>query len=150
MMFAFSKWYTVSPFVCPGPRPVCSQQLTRQLGINAHQGTPLTHQPRPDQQGILGACIITGQGITAEHLPGLLERGSPLRLMAAQRGGGQRLDQPVALGAELLQPLDFLLVTRAAIPADVLPTAHQGPTPGPWLHSYLPASRPTPTFRIHG
>jgi signal transduction histidine kinase len=30
----------------------------------------------------------TGQGISEEHLPGLLVRGSPIRKMATQRGGG--------------------------------------------------------------
>ncbi|MGH8033347.1 MAG: ATP-binding protein [Luteimonas sp.] len=30
----------------------------------------------------------TGQGIALEHLPGLLERGSPLRIMASKHGGG--------------------------------------------------------------
>ena len=40
------------------------------------------------QEGIEICVIDTGQGIAAEHLPGLLERGSPLRLMAIQRGGG--------------------------------------------------------------
>lgn len=30
----------------------------------------------------------TGQGISEEHLPGLLERGSTIRKMATQRGGG--------------------------------------------------------------
>ncbi len=30
----------------------------------------------------------TGSGIAGEHMPGLLRRGSPIRLMAARRGGG--------------------------------------------------------------
>lgn len=34
-------------------------------------------------------CVSdTGQGIAAEHLPGLLQRDSPLRQMATRRGGG--------------------------------------------------------------
>ena len=59
---------------------------------NAIRHTPkhgeIRLEARALEQGIEVSVSDTGQGITAEHLPGLLERGSPLRLMAAQRGGG--------------------------------------------------------------
>ncbi len=59
---------------------------------NAIRHTPqhgeIRLEARACDQHIEVSVSDTGQGIAAEHLPGLLVRGSPLRLMAAQRGGG--------------------------------------------------------------
>jgi signal transduction histidine kinase len=59
---------------------------------NAIRHTPqhgeISLEARTLEKGIEVSVRDTGQGIAVEHLPGLLERGSPLRLMAAQRGGG--------------------------------------------------------------
>lgn len=52
------------------------------------EGGEIRLEARRDGRDIEVCVIDTGQGISAEHLPGLLERGSPLRMMAAQRGGG--------------------------------------------------------------
>lgn len=43
---------------------------------------------RPSGLGIEVRIEDNGHGISADHLPGLLERGSTIRRMAAQRGGG--------------------------------------------------------------
>ena len=43
---------------------------------------------RPNGRGIEVRIEDNGHGISADHLPGLLERGSTIRRMAAQRGGG--------------------------------------------------------------
>lgn len=43
---------------------------------------------RPSGRGIEVRIEDNGHGISADHLPGLLERGSTIRRMAAQRGGG--------------------------------------------------------------
>lgn len=46
-------------------------------------------EARAGALGEIEICVSdNGQGISPEHLPGLLERGSALRLLAAQRGGG--------------------------------------------------------------
>lgn len=59
---------------------------------NAIRHTPehgeIALSARARGRGIEVRIEDNGQGIPAEHLPGLLERGSPLRRMAAQRGGG--------------------------------------------------------------
>ena len=43
---------------------------------------------RARNRGIEVRIDDTGQGISEDHLPGLLVRGSPIRRMATQRGGG--------------------------------------------------------------
>ena len=43
---------------------------------------------RARSRGIEVRIDDTGQGISEDHLPGLLVRGSPIRRMATQRGGG--------------------------------------------------------------
>lgn len=59
---------------------------------NAIRHTPtggsISLEARTGTQGIEVCVTDNGQGIAAELLPGLLERGSPLRLIAARRGGG--------------------------------------------------------------
>jgi signal transduction histidine kinase len=52
------------------------------------QGGEIRLEARASAAGIEVSVSDTGHGISAEHLPGLLVRGSPLRLMAARRGGG--------------------------------------------------------------
>lgn len=59
---------------------------------NALRHTPANGEirllARPRGRGVEVRVEDTGHGIAPEHLPGLLERGSTLRRMAAQRGGG--------------------------------------------------------------
>ncbi|MEO5559346.1 MAG: ATP-binding protein, partial [Dokdonella sp.] len=45
-------------------------------------------EARRDHTDIEVCVIDNGKGIEAAHLPDLLERGSPLRMAAVQRGGG--------------------------------------------------------------
>ncbi|MGN6153645.1 MAG: ATP-binding protein [Lysobacteraceae bacterium] len=59
---------------------------------NALRHTPaqgeIRLRARPCGRGVEVRVEDTGPGIAPEHLPGLLERDSPLRRMAARRGGG--------------------------------------------------------------
>lgn len=68
------------------------ERVIANLLDNAIRHTPahgeICLEARAGTDGIEVCVSDTGQGISAEHLPGLLERDSPLRAMAAQRGGG--------------------------------------------------------------
>ena len=68
------------------------ERVISNLMDNAIRHTPergeIRLEARRDEQGIEVCVVDTGQGIAAEHLPGLLDRRSPLRMMAVQRGGG--------------------------------------------------------------
>lgn len=68
------------------------ERVISNLMDNAIRHTPeqgeIRLEARSRAQGIEVCVSDSGQGIRAEHLPGLLERDSPLRLIAAQRGGG--------------------------------------------------------------
>lgn len=68
------------------------ERVISNLVDNAIRHTPAGGDIRIQAQSRPGGVEIsvsdTGEGISAEHLPGLLERGSPLRQMATQRGGG--------------------------------------------------------------
>lgn len=68
------------------------ERVISNLVDNAIRHTPqdgeILLETRSSEHGVEVRVADTGQGISAEHLPGLLERGSPLRIMAAKRGGG--------------------------------------------------------------
>ncbi|MEZ0470181.1 sensor histidine kinase [Luteimonas salinilitoris] len=68
------------------------ERVVSNLMDNAIRHTPEHGEIRLEAgaraQGVEICVSDTGQGIPAEHLPGLLVRGSPLRQMAIQRGGG--------------------------------------------------------------
>ncbi|MEO8746517.1 MAG: ATP-binding protein [Rhodanobacter sp.] len=68
------------------------ERVISNLLDNAIRHTPergeIRLEARRNEAGIEVSVIDTGSGIPAEHLPGLLERGSPLRMAAVQRGGG--------------------------------------------------------------
>lgn len=68
------------------------ERVISNLLDNAIRHTPEHGEVRLEARRSGGSVEIivndTGHGIAAEHLPGLLERGSPLRMMGAQRGGG--------------------------------------------------------------
>ncbi len=68
------------------------ERVISNLMDNAIRHTPqhgeIRLEARAGAAGIEVSVSDTGQGISAEHLPGLLVRDSPLRLMAARRGGG--------------------------------------------------------------
>ncbi len=68
------------------------ERVISNLMDNAIRHTPqrgeIRLEARAGATGIEVSVSDTGEGISAEHLPGLLVRGSPLRLMAARRGGG--------------------------------------------------------------
>ncbi len=68
------------------------ERVISNLLDNAIRHTPeqgeVTLEARMQAHGVEVCVSDTGPGIAAEHLPGLLERDSPLRQMAIQRGGG--------------------------------------------------------------
>ncbi len=68
------------------------ERVISNLMDNAIRHTPqhgeIRLEARTEFTGIEVRVSDTGHGISPEHLPGLLVRGSPLRLMAAKRGGG--------------------------------------------------------------
>ncbi len=68
------------------------ERVITNLIDNAIRHTPQHGEVRLEaksrSEGVEIRISDTGQGISAEYLPGLLERGSPLRKMAAQRSGG--------------------------------------------------------------
>lgn len=68
------------------------ERVISNLMDNAIRHTPRHGEIRLEActraQGIEVRVSDNGEGIPAEHLPGLLQRGSPLRQMAARRGGG--------------------------------------------------------------
>ncbi|MEP7185818.1 MAG: ATP-binding protein [Rhodanobacter sp.] len=68
------------------------ERVISNLMDNAIRHTPsrgeIRLEARRTDRAIEVSVIDTGQGIAAEHLPDLLERRSPLRMVAMQRGGG--------------------------------------------------------------
>jgi signal transduction histidine kinase len=68
------------------------ERVISNLMDNAIRHTPESGEIRleahADAEGVEVCVADTGEGISAEHLPGLLEQGSPLRQMAVRRGGG--------------------------------------------------------------
>lgn len=68
------------------------ERVISNLMDNAIRHTPkhgeVRLQASTRTQGIEVRVSDNGQGIAAEHLSGLLQRGSPLRQIAVQRGGG--------------------------------------------------------------
>jgi signal transduction histidine kinase len=68
------------------------ERVVTNLIDNAIRHTPEHGEVRLEARSIAGKVEImiadTGLGIPEEQMPGLLERGSPIRQMAARRGGG--------------------------------------------------------------
>ncbi len=68
------------------------ERVISNLVDNAIRHTPQDGEIRLETCATAGGIEVrvadTGQGIAAEHLPGLLDRDSPLRILAARRGGG--------------------------------------------------------------
>jgi signal transduction histidine kinase len=68
------------------------ERVVTNLIDNAIRHTPAHGEVRLEARSRSGEVEITiadsGTGIAEEHLPGLLERGSPIRRMAERRGGG--------------------------------------------------------------
>jgi signal transduction histidine kinase len=68
------------------------ERVVTNLIDNAIRHTPEHGEVRLEARSVAGKVEImiadTGLGIPEEQMPGLLERGSPIRQMAARRGGG--------------------------------------------------------------
>lgn len=68
------------------------ERVVTNLIDNAIRHTPEYGEVRLEARSRAGEVEIliadTGAGIPEEHMPGLLERGSPIRRVAARRGGG--------------------------------------------------------------
>ena len=70
------------------------ERVISNLLDNAIRHTPasgticITVAPTPSDREVTITVKDTGQGIAKELLPGLLERGSPLRKLATRRSGG--------------------------------------------------------------
>jgi signal transduction histidine kinase len=68
------------------------ERVVTNLIDNAIRHTPEHGEVRLEARSRAGEVEIliadTGAGISEEHMPGLLVRGSPIRRMAARRGGG--------------------------------------------------------------
>jgi signal transduction histidine kinase len=68
------------------------ERVISNLMDNAIRHTPesgeVRLEARAEPDGVEICVSDTGEGIDAEHLPGLLEQGSPIRQMAVRRGGG--------------------------------------------------------------
>jgi signal transduction histidine kinase len=68
------------------------ERVVTNLVDNALRHAPANGEVRVEARAQAGDVEIliadNGPGIAEEHMPGLLERGSPIRRMAARRGGG--------------------------------------------------------------
>jgi signal transduction histidine kinase len=68
------------------------ERVVTNLVDNALRHAPANGEVRLEARAQAGGVEIliadNGPGIAEEHMPGLLERGSPIRRMAARRGGG--------------------------------------------------------------